>query len=544
MGNDMLQAALKYLDMGFSVFPVNPKDKRPAIPSWKKYQTEKTTMEEVSEWYGKNNHQGIAIVTGKISNCFVVDLDKYKPEYREDIALEYFPDTLMTPTAESISGGNHLYFNCPSEAITIKAGIFPAIDYRGEGGYIIAPPTKNILGKQYKWLVGLDVPRADVPQAFINKIINNIYIRGVTNNANQGQLQNVTSVINSDIWKSGTRDENLFSVALSLIRSGFDESYVFQTLAAIMKSWGEYDEQWINTKIASAVERKGRKERNISKEVEAWFSVTTGDISVTGCYNELQIVTKEDKATARQAVHRLCKAGIIEKRGTKDGIYRFIDKSDDESIDIFSADLIPYDIRLPLDIHEYVTIHKSNVIIIAGESNSGKTSFCLNVARMNRDRQRVNYLSSEMQDGTELRIRLNEFDESIEKWRPVKFSFRTDNFPDKIDPDGLNVIDYLDEGAEGEAYKMGARIKEISNKLKSGVAVIAIQKDPNKQFGYGGSGTLNRARLYLTTTTKGIMTIEKGKIWRNKGLNPNGAYISYKLVGGCKYIRDGEWVLK
>ncbi len=543
MGKEMLTAALKYREMGFSVFPVNPKDKKPAIPSWLKYQTEQASVQEITEWFGKMHHQGIAIVTGKISNLFVVDFDKYKPGFKEEIALEYFPDSIDTPTVKTMSGGQHLYFNYPEQEVTIRASILPGIDYRGNGGYVVAPPTKNQLGNSYEWIVSIDTPRAATPDAFI-KIINNNSIHGGMSQQNNQALQNVTGVTMCDIWENGKRDENLFHVALSLAKYGNDQSYIFQTLAAIMKSWGEYDEKWINAKVQSAIERKSRKERNIAQEIESFFSVTSGDICVTNCYIELQIVTKEEKATARQAVSRLHRAGIIEKVGRKDGIYRYIDKSDDETIDIFSADLIPYDINLPLDIHEYVTIHKSNIIIIAGESNSGKTSFCLNVAKMNRKKQPINYMSSEMQDGTELRIRLNEFEEPIEIWRPIKFSFRTDNFPDRIKPDHLNIIDYLDEGADGEAYKMGARIKEISNKLKAGIAVIAIQKDPNKQFGYGGSGTLNRARLYLTTTTKGIMTIEKGKIWKQKHWNPNGSYISYKLVGGCKYIPDGGWIRK
>ncbi len=540
MGKEMLDAALKYREMGFSVFPVNPKDKKPAISSWLKYQTEQASIEEITEWFGKMNHQGIAMVTGKISNLFVVDFDKYKPDFDEELALQYFPDTIETPTVKTIRGGQHLYFKFPDQNISIRAGILPGIDYRGEGGYIVAPPTKNITGSTYKWIIDLSTPIAALPVAFISLLKNNINIyTEMSHTASQG----VTGVTMCDIWENGKRDENLFHVALSLAKAGSDKEYIRQTLIAIMKSWGECDEKWANAKAQSAIERKSRKERNITNEVSSWVSVSSGDISVTMCDIELQIVTKEEKAARRQAFHRLHKEGIIEKRGNKDGVYRYIDKSEDEAIDIFSADLIPYDISLPLDIQEYVTIHKSNIIIIAGESNSGKTSFCLNVARMNRKKQPVNYLSSEMRDGTELRIRLNEFNELIECWKPVRFFFRTDNFPDCIRPDHLNIIDYLDEGADGEAYKMGARIKEIAGKLNKGIAVIAIQKDPNKQYGYGGSGTLNRARLYLTTTRKGIMTIEKGKVWRNKTWNPNGTYCEYKLVGGCHYIMDKKgWI--
>jgi hypothetical protein len=239
-------------------------------------------------------------------------------------------------------------------------------------------------------------------------------------------------------------------------------------------------------------------------------------------------------------VSKLAKEGIIEKYGDLRGQYR-TKKETAPAIDIFSADLSPYQLRLPLGVHEWVNIHKSNVVIVAGESNAGKTAFCLNVARMNRDDHAVNVLSNEMQDGTELRIRLNGFNEPIENWRKVNFRFRTDNFPDVIDPDALNIVDYLDEGSDGEAYKMVSRIKAISNRLRGGIAVIAIQKSSQKQFGFGGEGTKNTARLYMTITGQNKLTIEKGKVWKNPNVNPNGMYCDFKLIAGCNFKRDGEW---
>lgn len=315
----------------------------------------------------------------------------------------------------------------------------------------------------------------------------------------------------------------------------------------------DYDEEFIKKEVYTYYElhlldgKSGN--RSIQNEVEDWLhsnasnhkshQVTT--VSLLVCYSDLSLKTKEEKASCRMAFQRLVRKGKLEPLRERSGMYKTID-GEDEFIDFINADINPYDIRLPLGIHEWVTIHRGCVIIVAGESNAGKTAFCLNVAKLNRDSQKVNYMSSEMHDGAELRIRLDEFGGDIEFWKGIKFTFRTDNFPDNIDPDGLNIIDYLDEGTDSEAYKMPMRIRLISDRLKTGVAVIAIQKDPNKGLGFGGSGTLNRARLYVTLSRQGILKIEKGKIWRNKAINPNGLYCHFKLVSGCKFSKDGEWL--
>lgn len=155
----ILDAARQYLSKGYSVIPLKPKGKTPAIPSWKEFQNHKPTDKELTTWFldGKLN---IGIVTGKLSGLTVVDFDT--PEAVEQAKQKGFPKGPLVKTAR----GFHAY--CKYEEghrnFQKKAGL-PGIDFRGEGGYVVAPPSIHESGHVYQWVDdrGLDLPLPDAP---------------------------------------------------------------------------------------------------------------------------------------------------------------------------------------------------------------------------------------------------------------------------------------------------------------------------------------------------------------------------------------------
>ena len=68
------QAALDYLDRGWSVIPIHEKAKRPAVP-WKVYQKRHARKKTVHGWFRRFPNYNVGIVTGELSGLVVVDVD-------------------------------------------------------------------------------------------------------------------------------------------------------------------------------------------------------------------------------------------------------------------------------------------------------------------------------------------------------------------------------------------------------------------------------------------------------------------------------------
>ncbi len=154
-----LDAALAYLALGFSVIPLEPGDKKPLF-AWAKYQKTKATEDEVRGWFLRNPEANIGIVTGQASGVVVVDVDD--DEAPKQLKLP-FPDTIKVKTGRK--GGMHYYYRYPGRSVPCGVKIAGlGIDIRGDGGYVVAPPSVHPSGVKYEWLSPLDISKlGDAP---------------------------------------------------------------------------------------------------------------------------------------------------------------------------------------------------------------------------------------------------------------------------------------------------------------------------------------------------------------------------------------------
>ena len=148
------RAAEDYLARGWSVIPVRPASKRPAVP-WKRFQEQVATGKTLRDWFERTPDFNVAIVTGALSGIVVVDVD---PRHGGDESLRELEGLhgKLPKTVEAVSGGGgrHVYFSHPGTEVHNRTGIAPGIDLRGDGGCIVAPPSIHPSGNRYRWARG------------------------------------------------------------------------------------------------------------------------------------------------------------------------------------------------------------------------------------------------------------------------------------------------------------------------------------------------------------------------------------------------------
>jgi hypothetical protein len=141
----MHAAALQLAQKGLAVFPCQPRGKEPACDTGLLAAT--TNVERIDRWWKSIPNLNIGIATGAVNDIFVLDIDGEEGEasLRQ---LEQQHDALP-PTVEVITGkGRHCYFRIGEHGVRNSVGqIAAGLDIRGDGGYVIAPPSIHPSGR-------------------------------------------------------------------------------------------------------------------------------------------------------------------------------------------------------------------------------------------------------------------------------------------------------------------------------------------------------------------------------------------------------------
>jgi hypothetical protein len=157
--SEVLEAALRHASRRRAVFPCCPKTKRPLTARGFKDAT--TDSAVITAWF-KNPDAMIGLPTGARTGLVVVDIDG-DAGFESLRDLEHRHGALPnTASVETPRGGSHLYFRHPGVEVRCSAStIAPSVDIRGDGGYVISPPSKTADGRGY--VVDEECDVADLP---------------------------------------------------------------------------------------------------------------------------------------------------------------------------------------------------------------------------------------------------------------------------------------------------------------------------------------------------------------------------------------------
>ena len=144
----VLSAALWYAQQGLHVFALSPNSK---IPHKGTRGCKDATSDEptIRAWWDRWPDSNVGIATGHLVD--VVDIDGATGQQSRAQNWPMFAGltvigTVLTPRP----GGMHLYVPA-NPAVGNGAGLLPNVDYRGNGGYVVAPPSRTEQGS-YRWL--------------------------------------------------------------------------------------------------------------------------------------------------------------------------------------------------------------------------------------------------------------------------------------------------------------------------------------------------------------------------------------------------------
>lgn len=226
---DLHAWALYYASVGLPVFPVKPRGKAPLVKHGCKDAT--TDANQINQWWKHWPDANIGIATG-MGDCPVLVLDvdinpdkgKFGDEALDDLEKQFgnLPETWLCLTG---GGGRHYYFSCIDPDLTIGADVLPGLDFRGRGGYVVAPPSLHESGKRYEWENSNDPEDGGEP-AQLPGWLHDLLLRG-----KQPDARKYTNKAPDTIAEGG-RNQELFRLACSFRTKGLS---VEEMLPAVLK---------------------------------------------------------------------------------------------------------------------------------------------------------------------------------------------------------------------------------------------------------------------------------------------------------------------
>jgi hypothetical protein len=223
---ELLEAALRHAARGWPVLPCDPRSKAPTISGG--FRSASADPESIRRWFDRPHPPMLGIPTGAVTGLVVLDLDApLGLESLLDLERDHGP-LPTTATVETPSGGEHRYFQHPRGVVPCSAGaIAPGVDIRGDGGFVVVPPSARHDGRRY--VAETEVPTAPMPAWLLDLI------------RRDGRRETNGAEVEAPRIPVGRRHDTLVRFAGSLRAMGLCEEAIVECGLALLRHQCETD---------------------------------------------------------------------------------------------------------------------------------------------------------------------------------------------------------------------------------------------------------------------------------------------------------------
>lgn len=268
--NTFYEAAITYINQGFAVFPLAVKGKNPLTAHGFKDASKDPAV--VKGWWQKWPHANIGIATGQVSGGLcVIDMDIDENKGLDGWkCLRDWQDKhgIIAPSwlCNTGRGGKHYYF-ISDEPVANRVGVIPGVDIRGDGGYVVAPPSIHPNGTPYTWDAKLDPAITELHQ--IDDNIRFLLHKGYDNptmkyvapaRIPEGERNHTLFKLACSLQSKGLSDQAIYAAVMSENEAKCNPPLTDKEITAIVKSVQKYEKGkaiYINQKGEAS---QGRRE--------------------------------------------------------------------------------------------------------------------------------------------------------------------------------------------------------------------------------------------------------------------------------------------
>jgi hypothetical protein len=147
----LFKAALSYAKRGIPVFPCESGGKRPL--TYNGFWDATTDVNRIKAFWSRWPAANVGVPTGQRSGLLVLDIDPRYGGPQSLVVLERENGPLSsTARSRTDGGGVHVFFRYPAEEEVRNSGgrLGAGLDVRGEGGYVVVPPSRT--QGVYEWI--------------------------------------------------------------------------------------------------------------------------------------------------------------------------------------------------------------------------------------------------------------------------------------------------------------------------------------------------------------------------------------------------------